>query len=274
MALPKGFRMSLETRRQMSRSAKKYCNKSGVSKKKSELMKEVSLRPEYKKKMSRSIKSSWKDPEVRRRRVAGLKKACNTASYLRMRCRLAKKIQGTPEARKRTSVRMRKLYKDPVYAAKHRKIVLIANQDPKRNRKISRSTKLSWKDPKIRAARLAGLARTLPATAVKLAKIRSKHPNKPEARMMEILSKLDLPFEFQKPMYGFLPDFVLENERLVIECNSRYWHAPIKVRLRDRRKKYRLENAGYKVVAFDEKRIKKSPELIARKITQILKEVA
>jgi len=52
----------------------------------------------------------------------------------------------------------------------------------------------------------------------------SKHPNRLEKEMMEILSVIAPKFEFQRPVGKLLPDFTNEEEKKIIEVYGDYWH--------------------------------------------------
>jgi very-short-patch-repair endonuclease len=97
-------------------------------------------------------------------------------------------------------------------------------------------TRRSWLDPKIREARLSN---------AKLS------PNSTEQKMIEILNALGLRYEFQGTVQGltYVPDFVLERYKLVIEVDG-YHHTLPTGRKRDRIKNRAYKRAGYAVLHF------------------------
>jgi len=78
------------------------------------------------------------------------------------------------------------------------------------------------------------------------------HPSSLEVTIADLLTTLGIPFEHNKPVGSFLCDFVLEQYRLVIECDGVYWHnRPFQI-VQDRRKNNYLIKCGYSVLRLPE----------------------
>lgn len=106
-----------------------------------------------------------------------------------------------------------------------------------------------------------------------LNKIRAKFwdcPNKLELAMIDILDSIDVPYIFQGIVARYIPDFVLIDYNLVIECDGEYWHRNGK---RDKLKDKRYKKAGYNVLRFSYTQVMKYTDWvedqIEREITRI-----
>jgi len=76
-----------------------------------------------------------------------------------------------------------------------------------------------------------------------------------ERRVYDWLSKREIPFTTQEPMFGYagelgsaVVDFVLGERNIVLRIMGSYWHSGMEAKARDSLGKERLMNAGYQVV--------------------------
>ena len=76
-----------------------------------------------------------------------------------------------------------------------------------------------------------------------------------ERKVYNWLSKREIPFTTQEPMFGVageagsaVIDFVLTERNIVLRTMGSYWHSGLKSKARDSLGKERLINAGYQVV--------------------------
>ncbi|MBV9951482.1 MAG: DUF559 domain-containing protein [Acidimicrobiia bacterium] len=73
-----------------------------------------------------------------------------------------------------------------------------------------------------------------------------------ELAVASVLTQLGEQFESQLRMGRWLPDFVIESRKLVIECDGSYWHSLPAAIDRDRRKDDWMAEHGYRVVRLPE----------------------
>ena len=76
-----------------------------------------------------------------------------------------------------------------------------------------------------------------------------------EKKVYNWLSKREIPFTTQQPMFGIageagsaVVDFVLGERNIVLRIMGSYWHSGMEAKARDSLGKERLMNAGYQVV--------------------------
>lgn len=174
----------------------------------------------------------------------------------------------SPESNRRRGLSVSRAY--------HRKT---AEEKKRFAKSVSKTITAHWKSltPRQRAKRGRNISAgwgtaSRRAQAIRMSHRRAKglseHPNGIEKLMWCTLSKLGLKFKFCPVLCGFVPDFVLENFKLIIECNGKYWHSLPEVKRRDRRKRYRFKKAGYTVLAFTDQQIRKSPQVVIDKILE------
>ena len=85
--------------------------------------------------------------------------------------------------------------------------------------------------------------------------------NYPERIIFDLLTELGLPFEHQKRIEGYYPDFVIGNQ--IIEIDGKYWHSDEKDKVRDEN----LRAKGYNVERFvvGPKLVDRVKEFLAKK---------
>lgn len=76
-----------------------------------------------------------------------------------------------------------------------------------------------------------------------------------EIAMKSALEKLNISFDEQFKIGNYLPDFVIHEYKIVIECDGDYWHSLERVKKRDKRKDKYLKSKGWKVIRFSETNI-------------------
>lgn len=84
------------------------------------------------------------------------------------------------------------------------------------------------------------------------------------------MRRLGLRFQFQPPLLGFLPDFLLPDYKIVIECNGVYWHGRPEQRKRDRKKYRRFRAAGYGVMTVQSEMVAKDSRPFEKRLTRLL----
>jgi len=80
-----------------------------------------------------------------------------------------------------------------------------------------------------------------------------------EKKVYNWLSKREIPFTTQEPMFGYagelgsaVVDFVLSERNIVLRTMGSYWHSSIESKARDEFGKEQLINKGYIVVDLQE----------------------
>jgi very-short-patch-repair endonuclease len=77
-----------------------------------------------------------------------------------------------------------------------------------------------------------------------------------EVAVAAVLEELGEPYESQRRMDRWVPDFVIEPRKLVIECDGSYWHSLPAAIDRDRRKDEWMVVNGYRIVRLTEDEIR------------------
>lgn len=114
---------------------------------------------------------------------------------------------------------------------------------------IRQTTKRTWTDPGIRTKRIHALARSFSG----------RRKTSIEIIVEEILLKLNVDFEMQKYINGFVTDFFIPSIGAVIEADGDYWHSIPRVIERDKRKNKAILSEGYKLLRLTETEIKDDP---------------
>lgn len=96
-------------------------------------------------------------------------------------------------------------------------------------------------------------------------------PTSIEKAIASLLDGLAIPYEQEKAVGYFLCDFVLEQHRLVIECDGSYWHGLASQKTKDKRKDSWLTNHGYIVLRLPEDRIRNDIAECRRQILSLLR---
>lgn len=97
---------------------------------------------------------------------------------------------------------------------------------------------------------------------------------KPELRMKEILSSLDISFEHQVRIGGInhLFDFKIKDADVFIEVDSRYWHTLPGRRQRDYKINRLAKDRGFILLRFWEKDIMKNELKVVNKLAEVIDE--
>jgi|SRR5579859_208251 len=180
--------------------------------------------------------SLWQDPVFRNKVLAGMRNAKYDASERR---RFAKAC----------SLRMKRRWQDPEYSSKMGHMTSLALKGRPKNkisvRKQRASLRRRWRIDKKFRTRMLGI----------IGRCQRQRPNRPEKLMMYMLDSLQLKYIFQSPLFGFVPDFILESRKIVIEVDGLYWHSLPRARVRDKRKDLIFHRAGYTVLRFTDEEI-------------------
>ncbi len=128
-----------------------------------------------------------------------------------------------------------------------------------------------------------------PLTSERMRKVKSSG-TKIEERMEKILNEIGIPYVKQPKLSGH-PDFGLMEKRVLIFCDSSFWHGRnpddlsgknfrrnkdlwveklTKTKARDKKVNKELRGQGYKVLRFWDDEILKSPEKVKKKIESSL----
>jgi G:T-mismatch repair DNA endonuclease (very short patch repair protein) len=125
--------------------------------------------------------------------------------------------------------------------------------------KISEAAKLMWEDKNCRDRIMNHPNRILSARKGAFA-VQVKYPNgkftdtKPEKEMAEILSKLEISYKQSYPFSDlknpYLADFFIENMKIIIEVDGKYWHNYPNYLERDILRTRELQENGYLVLRY------------------------
>jgi len=109
---------------------------------------------------------------------------------------------------------------------------------------IRETTKRTWTVPEIREKRIYKMAR-------------SYHGRKTSIEIIveEILQNLNVEFEIQVPINGYITDFFIRSLGAVIEADGDYWHSLPKTIERDMRKNKAILSAGHRLLRLTETEI-------------------
>ncbi|MBW3545403.1 MAG: DUF559 domain-containing protein [Bacteroidetes bacterium] len=105
---------------------------------------------------------------------------------------------------------------------------------------------------------------------------------KPERNFRDVLNEVNIPFKAQHNVKGFLFDFYIPDENLLIEVDGDYWHGnpekfpdpssmQRKNRRRDRLKTKVAREQGYRVVRFWESDINANPSDVKSQLLEQFK---
>ena len=87
-----------------------------------------------------------------------------------------------------------------------------------------------------------------------------------EIKMAEELTRKEIEFQEQVNFHNMFLDFLLPN-KVVIECDGRYWHNLPENKIRDIRKNKLLKEEGYKLFRFTDKEINQDVEKCVEKLS-------
>lgn len=158
--------------------------------------------------------------------------------------------------------------------------MLKAFHEPERKKKISIAAKKMWANA--RKNDKEKYYRMINSTKYKRFEINGIKMNSIEYQIALILNELKLNWEYEKifehKKAGYLPDFTLENNKLIIEAYGDFWHAnpstfskydtthkkrtAMQVWKYDEEKKIFFESLGYKFIFFWENDIKSNIKII------------
>ena len=140
------------------------------------------------------------------------------------------------------------------------------------------SLKLAWKDndKRIEKMKIKGIERFKDPTFLeKYKKSINRKPTTPERKMIKIIKKYNLPFNYVgngKVWYnGFNPDFLSKNPKHIIEIYGDYWHNLPKDKEKHIRRMNAYTSLGYKPLVIWESELKNKNKVI-RKIRRHLNE--
>jgi very-short-patch-repair endonuclease len=111
--------------------------------------------------------------------------------------------------------------------------------------------------------------------------------NKIEQTISQILSRLNLPFEEQVVVDKYTVDFLVDN-KYIVECFGDFWHCnpqqytssyynkgkkktAEEIWQRDKERKEKFEQLGYKFLCVWESDIRKDPKIVKSKIKRYIK---
>lgn len=80
-------------------------------------------------------------------------------------------------------------------------------------------------------------------------------PSTLEEKMERALDLVDIKYQREVKFKRFHADFLLEDTKLIIECDGEFWHMAPKIRDRDVRKEEYLRSLGYRVLRFSGRQI-------------------
>lgn len=158
-------------------------------------------------------------------------------------------------------------------------ILKVAANKPERKKKISLAAKNMWK-----AANQSKVDKMLKNRYVKTISVNGILMNKPESILAEILTKLELKWEYENSIKidktVYIPDFFIPSKNLIVECYGDFWHAhPLKyekdqilyegltvefIQKRDETRKNMIEKQ-YKFLSFWEQELNDNNQLEAIK---------
>jgi len=87
-----------------------------------------------------------------------------------------------------------------------------------------------------------------------------------EKKIRECLERFYIKFRQEAKIGRYHADFLIENTKIIIECDGVYWHSLEYAQKRDARKNIFLKEKGYRVYRFPEEEINKSPLTCLQKI--------
>lgn len=87
-----------------------------------------------------------------------------------------------------------------------------------------------------------------------------------EKKIRECLEQFHIKFRQEAKIGRYHADFLIENTKIIIECDGIYWHSLEHARKRDVRKNAFLKEKGYRIYRFPEEEINQSPLTCLRKI--------
>lgn len=131
----------------------------------------------------------------------------------------------------------------------------------KRPKSISKGMKKLWSDPEWRDMNRKNCLAAL-----------TKHPNKIEAFVKEILDDLGVKYKFQAYVDGYIPDFLLPKSKIIIECDGDYWHTSSAAKKRDARKDRVYNRNGYDVIRipFNSTELRVHRDRVEKRVRRIL----
>lgn len=182
-----------------------------------------------------------------------------------------KKLRMRPaiEASKRSFVQKRILRNDKKENSQNK----ISKGTEEYRKKISASQKIVNQDPKVKARKsLAQKAawsklsseekrkRTLPGNIARTANAQILKPSSIEIKIGNVLKKYNIQYEIQKKMNKWIADIYIPSQRLIIECDGRYWHSlPHRIKRDENFDDWCFKN-NYYVIHLKEDDINKDPE--------------
>jgi very-short-patch-repair endonuclease len=164
------------------------------------------------------------------------------------------KIVSVETKLKQKEARLRFIKNNPILAKEYSAKAGKKLKGKKQSEEVVNRVKEKWKNPEYREMRLKQM-------------LKFKTPNRPERKMIEIIEKHKLPFEYVGDgsliIKGFNPDFANCNGRKeLIEVFGDYWHNRKDWKKRDKERLEIFASLGYKTLVFWEH------EIVDRRNTQ------
>lgn len=229
-----GQRVTEETRRKLSESAKRWHQDPGFRKRRSKAIRK-GLAAVHEERVE-AIRKTWQQPEMRE-----------------MSRRKERK------GRKRRVAAFKERLSDPTWRNEFGRRVS-EGMTPEIRKQISKRVKREWREMSVEEQ--AAVTERLRVAMHRLQEERG--PTSIEAAVCATLDSLGIEYEFQKQIDRLRVDVFVPSYNLVIECDGDYWHNLPHVRERDRRRDAWLRSNGYRVVRVWGSKIEQDPEAAVR----------
>ena len=92
------------------------------------------------------------------------------------------------------------------------------------------------------------------------------NPSSIEIKVRQLLDELGIKYQINQQIGYYYPDILIEDRKLIIECDGDYWHNLPDKKKHDKRRDWYLRNQGYRVVRFWEHEINNDLEIVGNQI--------
>jgi very-short-patch-repair endonuclease len=151
--------------------------------------------------------------------------------------------------KKQRKSRLRFISKNPVLSKEYSSRAAIKLKGKKHTHKVILAQKKRWENIGYKNKQLKKMFKSF----------HTKKPNQLENKLIKIIKKNNIPFKFvgnrKLWLYGYNPDFIGINNKLIIEVYGNYWHNRIDWKKRDEKRINILNQNGYKTLIFWESEI-------------------
>ena len=198
-------------------------------------------------------------------------------TYQKARWKDKNSVLNSDKYRKKQSKSLKQKWKNPKYLKKMKfRDKNCKNKGKVRTKKMiehySNIHKKLWKDPNS-TYNSKKYKLELKKRVKEMMKAQHKKPNKPEKKVIEIIEKNKLPFNytgngkiwFKGYNTLFNPDFLSKNSNHIIEVDGDYWHNLPKVKEKDKRRRKTYISLGYKLLVIWEHELE-NPQKVTEKI--------